>query len=448
MPSLKFHYPRLFLALIIISGSSLFFVSCVSPQIKETEVGKGWSKNSINTVIFRQNAISTHKDLQFTAYYNGNSKMVLAKREVGSDHWEKYETQYSGNTNDAHNTISIAIDGDGFLHVSWDHHDNELRYAVSKEALGLELGEKQEMTGHQEKKVSYPQFYNLNQGNLLFLYRSGQSGRGSLVAKKYNTTAKTWQTLHQNLLDGENERNAYWQASVDKKGTIHLSWVWRETWDVSTNHDIAYAQSRDGGKTWQKTTGEKYKLPITSKTAEYAWKVPQNSSLINQTSITADAEGNPFIASYWNEEGDSATNFKVVYLEDGVWKKESTNFRTTSFKLGGGGTKSIPISRPEILVKKSNKSIPTVYLLYRDTERGNKITLAFKKFNTENDWKLLDLIENSVGQWEPNFDNNLFKTKEKLHLFVQNVTQIDGEGVAEKASTPVRILQINRLPSD
>ena len=41
------------------------------------------------------------------------------------------------------------------------------------------------------------------------------------------------------LIDGEDERNAYWQLYVDEAGTIHLSWVWRETWMVETNHESA-----------------------------------------------------------------------------------------------------------------------------------------------------------------------------------------------------------------
>jgi Neuraminidase (sialidase) len=56
---------------------------------------------------------------------------------------------------------------------------------------------------------------------------------------------------------------------------------------------MAYACSKDGGKTWQKTSGEKYQLPINASNAEYACKIPQNSELINQTSMVADQAGNP-----------------------------------------------------------------------------------------------------------------------------------------------------------
>src|SRR5205085_3872173 len=106
------------------------------------------------------------------------------------------------------------------------------------------------MTNSNEQSVSYPEFYRLPNGDLIFLYRDGGSGRGNLVINRYSVKEKKWQQVHSNLIDGEKQRNAYWQACVDSKGTIHLSWVWRESPDVATNHDMGYARSTDGGKSW------------------------------------------------------------------------------------------------------------------------------------------------------------------------------------------------------
>ena len=422
---------------------TLLLYGCTSSRVTETEVGLGWANNSVNTVIFRQNAITTSGDQQFVAYYDPESYLTIGKRKLEDDQWEIQRTQYKGNTKDAHNAISIALDGKGFLHVSWDHHDTRLRYARSDEPYSLELGEEMEMTGMEEHKVSYPQFYNLPGGNLLFMYRSGQSGRGSLVLNRYDVQTGEWKQLHQNLIDGEDQRNAYWQATVDNRGRIHLSWVWRETWDVSTNHDLAYAISEDGGLTWKKSNGENYDLPITASTAEYAWEIPQNSSIINQTSITTDDHGRPYIANYWNEGG--STQFQIVYLQGEEWKKENTGIRKSAFELGGGGTKRIPVSRPEILVD-SNGDFIMAYLLFRDEERENNVSLAYKDLLGNGSWKVKDLTKNSVGQWEPNYDKQLFKKNKKLHLFVQKVTQVDGEGIASGTTSPVRILELNKLP--
>ena len=420
--------------------TALLFLNCISPKITESQVGLGWSRNSINTVIFRSNAITTYKEYQFTAYYNTEGKLVLAKRKLGNNQWETKISKYFGNVKDAHNSISIAVDGNGFLHVSWDQHDTRLRYAKSKQPLSLELTDEMAMTGLQEKKVTYPEFHNLPHGNLLFCYRSGKSGRGNMVINKYNLSTKKWTQLQNNLLDGEEQRSAYWQTAIGENGAIYISWVWRETWDVSTNHDMCFAVSYDEGLSWQKSNGEKYTLPITVSTAEIAWKIPQNSNLINQTSMTIDREGNPYIATYWSEDG--FPQYSIIFLKNGQWQLLNTNFQNTNFNLGGGGTKSIPISRPKILIKKNS-----IYLLFRTKERSNKITLAITTKNHQ-EWKLFDITEQSVGQWEPNYDVELWKSKNLLHIFSQKVVQIDGEGLAEVNPQPVKILEINNIFND
>ncbi|MCH7413150.1 BNR repeat-containing protein [Belliella sp. R4-6] len=403
-------------------------------QITTSNVGEGWANNSVNTVIFRRNSLDSDGKHQFIAYYDPEGFVVLGKRELSSDTWVLNKTAYKGNVNDAHNSISIALDGEGYLHISWDHHDNELRYAKSKDPLSLELGEKESITGLQESKVTYPEFHRLPNGNLIFMYRSGSSGRGNLLINKYDLKSKSWQQIHTNLIDGEDQRNAYWQSYVDQLGNIHLSWVWRESWDVSTNHDMAYAVSKDQGLTWEKSSGEKYKLPITESSAEYAWKIPQKSSLINQTGMTADNNGNPYIVTYWADE--EIPQLQVIYLKDGSWKKASPNHRTQPFYLGGGGTKRIPISRPQVLVDDQQK----IYIIYRDEERDNKVTLVYQN---KSKWDIRDLTKDPVGQWEPTYDISLWKKMKSLHLFVQNVEQIDGEGIAEGKSSTVRIIELN-----
>lgn len=435
--TIKFNLNTYLLVLVCV----VLGLSC-SRNTTYLQVGKGWSNNSVNTVKFRKNALTTYKNHQFVGYYNGDGYLVLGKRKINSNTWQILKTAYKGNIKDAHNAISIAVDGNGFLHVSWDHHNTKLRYAISKEPLGLKLGKEIAMTSKQEDKVTYPEFYNLPNGNLLFFYRSGESGKGNLVINSYNVNDKRWTQLQHNLIDGENNRSAYWQACVDAKGVIHISWVWRETWHVETNHDLCYARSLDGGKTWQKSTKEKYKLPITLATAEYAWKIPQNSNLINQTAMSTDTIGNPYIATYFKE--NKITQYQVIFLENDIWKKKNTGFRKTSFQLGGGGTKRIPISRPEILIDNSRKK-NKVNILFRDLERGNKVSLAYSDLDSNLPWKVINLSKKAVGEWEPNYDLSLWNNQQQLNIFYQKVTQIDGERVANIKPSKVKVLQIKNL---
>lgn len=422
----------------------LIFVSCTShreqPQL--TNVGLGWANNSVNVTVFRKNSLVTHNDTQYVAFYDQSGYVNLGKRQLEDSTWTVKQTQYKGNVADAHNSISVMVDGGGYLHMSWDHHGHPLRYARSVAPFSLELGEMQAMTGETETNVTYPEFYRMPNGDLIFIYRDGQSGRGNLVLNHYDHKEQTWTQVQKNLIDGENTRNAYWQADVDHKGVIHISWVWRETWDVSTNHDLAYACSKDGGKTWQKSTGEEYQLPINARNAEYACIIPQESELINQTSMTTDSEGNPYIATYWREAGSDIPQYHVVYKRNGSWNTSNLNYKTLPFSLKGGGTKSIPIARPQIIVKDKDKKT-SLYLLLRDEELDSKVTVASCKNIDQPEWGLHHLTDFSVGSWEPSYDTELWKLHRRLSVFVQNATQVDGEGKADVEAEPVYVLDVN-----
>jgi hypothetical protein len=327
------------------------------------------------------------------------------------------------------------VDGAGYLHVAWDHHNNPLRYARSVAPGALELGPKLAMTGQDEDELSYPEFYRLPDGNLLFFYRLGGSGRGDLVINRYDVATQRWTRLHTNLIAGEGRRNAYWQACLDRQGTLHLSWVWRESPDVASNHDMAYARSRDGGRTWERSDGTPYALPISAASAEYALRIPQNSELINQTSMAADADGRPYIASYWRDAGSSVPQYHVIYRSAAGWRVRALDFRRTPFSLGGQGTKRIPIARPQIVTGAGG-----TLLVFRDEERGSKVSVAHTADIARGAWTLEDLTPAGVGAWEPSYDTELWRRDGILSLFVQNVQQVDGEGQASVAPQPVTVL--------
>ena len=56
-------------------------------------------------------------------------------------------------------------------------------------------------------------------------------------------------------------------------------------------------------------------------------------------------------------------------------------------------------------------------------------------------WNVIDLSSTSVGLWEPTYDTELWKEKHLLHLFLQNVEQLDAEGKANMPPQMVRVLE-------
>ena len=404
------------------------------------EVEKGYSSTSVNTAVFRQSSLVSNDTLQYISFYDSDGNVVVGKRRLGTKDWELKKTEFKGNIKDGHNIISIGLDGDGILHMAFDHHGSPLHYTRTVEPVSLEFEGLQPMTGRNEENVTYPEFHSMANGNLIFVYREGSSGNGNMVMNRFSHETKTWETLHENLIDGEGERNAYWQMFADPEGTIHLSWVWRETWLVETNHDMCYARSRDGGKTWEKSDGTQYKLPITIETAEVAYAIPQNSELINQTSMTADSRGNPYIATYWRDGGSEVPQYRLVWNDGNEWKMSQVGNRTFPFSLSGGGTKMIPISRPRVVSDGKQ-----AYYIFRDQERGSVVSLAYTSNLKTGEWEIIDLTDFPVDAWEPSYDPNLWNNKNKLNIYVQRSHQGDGEKLSENEETEsmVYVLEIN-----
>ncbi|HTH82621.1 MAG TPA: BNR repeat-containing protein [Mucilaginibacter sp.] len=423
-----------------ITAFLLMLITTAGYAQRTTYVANGWAKNSVNAVILRHNALTTYRDTQFIAFYNGDQQLILAKRKTGASRWKFRTTPYKGNATDAHRSISIIADGEGYLHVSWDHHGNTLNYCKSTSPGSLELTEKLPMTGLKEDKVTYPEFYNLPNGNLLFLYRTGQSGNGDLMMNRYDVKTRKWEQVQDAFINGENHRNAYWQCAVDDAGTIHLSWVWRETGNVETNHDMCYARSKDGGKTWEKSTGEKYTLPITMANAEYAARIPQKSELINTTSMAADKAGHPFIITYWRPDGTTVPQYQLIYNDGSKWITQQVSNRKTPFTLAGNGTKRIPISRPIILLNDKNGT-QKAYVIYRDEEQQDKVIAAFCDDIKAGKWGTKILSQQSVDLWEPSYDTRLWKQEGIIDLFLQKVEQGDGEKTEDVPPTPISVLE-------
>lgn len=417
------------------------------PKCKLVEVGKGYSQTSVNTAVFRNNSLVTHGNEQYICYYDADGYVTLGKRKLCSKEWQLQRSQYKGKVTDGHNIISMMVDGDGYVHVSFDHHGNRLNYCRGIAPGSLTLGDKEAMTGVDEGNVTYPEFYTLKGGDLLFVYRSGASGRGNLVMNRYDLKTRKWSRVQDVLIDGENERNAYWQLYVDERGVIHLSWVWRETWMVETNHDLCYARSEDGGKTWKKSTGEVYELPIRLANAEYACRIPQGSELINQTSMSTDKKGHPYIATYWRSEDSDVPQYRLVWNDGKGWQEAQVSDRRTPFTLKGGGTKMIPIARPRIVTDGKR-----AWYIVRDEEQGSKVSVYYNDDMRHlacdsavlvgSEWKLYDLTDFPVNAWEPSYDTELWKKQRKLHIFVQDTRQGDGERTVAVEPQPVYVLEM------
>lgn len=145
------------------------------------------------------------------------------------------------------------------------------------------------------------------------------------------------------------------------------------------------------------------------------------------------------IASYWRAPGTEIPQYQLIWHDGEEWHVSQVSQRTTPFTLSGGGTRRIPISRPQLAVDEQDR----VFMLFRDEERGSRISVAMTDDPRREQWACLDLTEESVGMWEPTYDTGLWKRDGVLHIFKQRVGQGQGETLEEIGPQTVSILEWN-----
>jgi len=157
--------------------------------------------------------------------------------------------------------------------------------------------------------------------------------------------------------------------------------------------------------------------------------------------MTADQEGNPYIATYY---GTPQVNYMVIFHDGAQWQERRVSNRSTTFSLNGGGTLMIPIARPRIVAQYDGSTGKTkAFYVFRDAERGSKVSMySTDEISSNNVWNVSDLTDFSVFAWEPSHDTELWKHQGKLHIYVQYADQISGEGLSNHEPMPVYCLEV------
>lgn len=310
---------------------------------------------------FQTDGILTYQGYQYAVYYNLTRNVCIARRKMPVGGWEEVVLPYRNSVDDAHNTISMGISAkDGRIHLSYDHHNDDLRYCYSvvgsanqPEQMPWVAASFSATTNIMDKavpNVTYPRFISKPDGNLLFECRYRWSGYGDSYLREYDADTQTWKLIGR-YVQGEDvtpDACAYINGmSYDKFGKLHITWCWRDDFGGGSNHDFYYAYSEDHGVSWKDTFGDKKATtdamdPVFSNTTGNCLgqkkvtymieKIPYNRGYINQETQDVDSKGrihavNSHIPdgqaddSNWASSRTKARLHHRFRKEDGTWVK-------------------------------------------------------------------------------------------------------------------------------
>jgi hypothetical protein len=241
---------------------------------------------------------------------------------------------------DSHNYVTLAVDHEGQIHLSGNMHCQPLVYFRTARQYDITSFQQiPAMVGQKEQRCTYPRFLHGARGELIFTYRDGRSGSGDQYFNLWNPKTMAWTRLIESpLFAGGGKMNAYFVGpEQDKAGVFHVCWVWRNTPDCATNHDLCYARSKDLVH-WEQSDGRPLALPITLATAEIVDPVPPGGGMINgNTKIGFDLEHRPVI-SYHKFDVQGQTQLYNARREAAGWKIYQTSDWDYRWEFHGGGT--------------------------------------------------------------------------------------------------------------
>ncbi|MBN2697975.1 MAG: BNR-4 repeat-containing protein [Bacteroidales bacterium] len=342
----------------LIINPEIFIKHAKLPVSIVTTNGSTYSSDGANFASFQQNAIMTYRGYQYVTYWNKSGKVCLSRRLLPDGSWQElvfsdYTTPHS--LSDNHYTISMGIcENDGTIHLAYDHHNDDLNYRISVDSLAnhpekipwsaasfgptLDYLEKNVKVAN----VTYPRFISKPNGDLIYECRIGWSGDGDSFLWEYIAESGTWSYIGEYLngTDLNPAQNAYNNGvHYDPDGRMHVSWVWRETPEPVTNHDVYYGYSDDDGRTWYNAEGVHIGTvetnPMTLNTPGLkVWTVNKYRGLINQESQAVDSkggihilqsymlDGEPNNSNFWSSRIDKGY-LRHIYRDDaGTWHSD------------------------------------------------------------------------------------------------------------------------------
>lgn len=348
-----------------------------------------------NTAVIAQDTITTAPNgNSYAVYWDANLEPRIAVKAPSVGTWSTYplagapgSTLTAMSLIDDHRNIVVAVDGDGYIHISADHHVDPLRYIRSAKPYDVTAWVAPGMTGVDEERVTYPQFVRTGSGDLLFFWRNGDgSGDGDHFVNKYTKATRTWARVAQIFVGTQptvNPNQCAYITNISRHastGRLHLFYTWRDTPDETTNHDFGYIYSDDDGATWRTADGAAQALPISPSNSAPFILTGRVPGLVNQCGASVDSDGSPHAILRLGTSG--AWTLNHIYRDGSKWVNEVVYSSTSA------------LGRPGLYSTTSGKT----YALYARADRPRALRVS-PTVGAE-----VTLYNHGQRGWQPSYD--------------------------------------------
>ncbi|WP_158837360.1 BNR-4 repeat-containing protein [Polaribacter sp. L3A8] len=232
----------------------------------------------------------------FFGWYKGGMKngrdLMISRKKIGSGKWVTVQLPHKNTLigpkvnswGDSHKTISVGVSKtDGTVHVFYDHHNDPLKYIVSKKNTAFakdsdfKIGMFNRTRGYlavgENVTITYPAVTENDKGNLIVNYRKGSAVGGNEMVHVYNGSTSTWSKAKmvirgsgKGFVETKDRNYAYAPAPVLAGGDLYygfsVRWARKKADDV-LNEGVYVANA---GPTmtgaWKDVDGKTQPMPI------------------------------------------------------------------------------------------------------------------------------------------------------------------------------------------
>ncbi len=395
----------------------------------------------INGQTFQEQALATHQGCQYATYFHGSGRLAIARRRLPAGPWQRIHfDDYRIRHSDVHNVAVLGVcPGDGTLHLAFDHHGHPLHYRVSKPGVATHpdrfawdaglFGPITDTLDQAEplRGVTYPMFAPAPDGGLLLYYRTGGSGDGDWHLTEYDPAQSCWAPprrflAKEGLFQEDSSRCAYLNGlQYDARNRLHVSWCWRETPDLKSNHDLLYACSDDRGRTWQNNAGQ----PI-ARSGQTPLRVDSPGILVaplafgwgmmNQLTQDVDGQGRVHVMLWHNPLDAPGPNHDLnAWRYFHYWRDPAGQWHRQAMPFFG--------RKPRLVVDEAGDALLVFNkgtdLEYHQQDHGGKLHVAAATAKAHwTDWRVVYTSDRDyVG--EPRVDVLRWRSEHTLSVYVQ-----------------------------
>ena len=232
---------------------------------------------------------------------------------------------------DAHRNATIAIDDDGFLVVFYGAHGHHTH--VLRSARPYDVGAWETLPDLPEPHTSYPQPFMVNPGELLVSYRHAPGWNFTTTRDRGRTWAEPRAVVD---FGCPSEARGCAECSIygitigdtgDYPRRVHFAWsrlgggtleeiASKHLW--ARRYNIYYACTDDGGRTWRRSDGTPYTLPIDEEQAEKVYDCGQRGVWLKD--IQLDADGRPLVLFIDSVPETYESRWLVARLLPSAWQ--------------------------------------------------------------------------------------------------------------------------------